>query len=170
MYKKKNVKNNRKTIIIPIVILLLLILTCLVIFSFNNGKYYDENHVPDPDDSEHPLVETPFNKSDVLTLIYQLKEINDDKSNWNVNDTSLIAHNADNSKYLIRYKKEFIDGSLEEFESIVTINGEEKKLDLPGWPVDSKDLTEFNFIYYSPDSAGYDPENQKYSSDLIILD
>ena len=168
---KKVINNKKKSVnkAIPIILItfgVVLLISVLIIFFGGKKSNNDENHIPDPNDPSYGAVELPFDKKDVMTLIYQAKEIENDKDKWSVSYDALIAHTDDNDMYLIRYKKMYNDGMIEEYESIVTVNGEEKHVDLPGWPVDSKNLNEYSFIYYDENSVGYDPENQKYSTDL----
>ena len=159
--KKKEKKKNNLLPVMAIGIFILLI--SFLFMSFGGKKSLDEeNKMPNPDDPNFGSIKLPFNKNDVLKLIYQTKELQNDVENWTVKDTALIAHTENNSMYLVRYKKITSDGVEEELESIVTIKNEEKVMDLPGWPVGTKTIEDYNFLYYTEDSEGYDPENQQY--------
>lgn len=88
----------------------------------------------------------PFAAIDARGILYE-KIFASNSGVWNIADTKLIAHTKDNSKYLIQYERLLEDGTKEVYESIITI-GEKKDMDFPGWDIGSKDLSEYNFIYY----------------------
>lgn len=129
---------NKKGIII-IFLSIILIAAGLVIYFTSSGEEKKErkNTASPP---------RPFAAIDARGLLYE-KIFSSNSGIWNIGDTKLIAHTEDNSKYLVRYERILENGTKEEYESIVTI-GDTKDMDFPGWAIDSKDLSEYNFIYY----------------------
>ena len=81
---KKVINNKKKSVnkAIPIILItfgVVLLISVLIIFFGGKKSNNDENHIPDPNDPSYGAVELPFDKKDVMTLIYQAKEIENDK-------------------------------------------------------------------------------------------
>lgn len=164
---------GKKSIIIICVSLLLIIVGVVLILTGNNFSFikhtpegYENSDNNKPDDTK-PVIKV-YTKSDVMSLLYQYKAVNNIQENWYVGDTALLAHNEDNTKYLVRYKLVLENGSTVEYESVVSNEEGEYKIDYPGWTVDSKDLTEYSFIYYVEGAEGYDPVNQQYNQEIEV--
>lgn len=157
-------KMNKKSMIFLVVALILIVTGIVLVLTGNNKSLSNKNEEGSEnyDDPTKPM-EKVFNKADVMSLIYQFKSIEESSGDWYVGDTALLAHNADNTKYLARYKRVLNNGSTEEYETIVTYDENGYSIDLPGWEVDSKNLDEFSFIYYKEGEEGYDPVNQQYN-------
>lgn len=162
---------SKKSLIIVGVSLLLIIAGAVLILTGNNKSFIqkpkpgEENPDNNKPDDTKPIVKV-FTKADVMSLVYQFKALNNIQENWYVGDSAVLAHNADNSKYLVRYKAVLEDGSTKEYESIVENVEGELKMDVPGWDVDSKPLDEFQFIYYQEGAEDYDPMNQQYNPEV----
>lgn len=160
---------ERKSLIIIGISLILIIIGVILLFTGNTSssktKPGEENSDNNKPDDTKPIVKV-FTKADVMSLIYQLKAVNNVQENWYVGDSAVLAHNADNSKYLVRYKMVLENGSVKEYESIVENIDGEFKMDFPGWDVDSKALDEYELTYYQEGSEDYDPMNQQYNPEV----
>ena len=167
---------NKKVIIIFSILILLILVGVVLILTGNNKSFMEEekgkpgyeNEDNNVVDDTKPVVRV-FTKNDVMSIIYEQKAISNDEEDWYVGDTALLAHNSDNTSYLVRYKKVLGTGSTVEYESIVSIDENGKRsIDIPGWTVDSKNINIYQFIYYTEGSEDYDPINQQYNPELNL--
>ena len=160
----KILKEKKGLIIIIFSVILILIGITLIITNNNSNKEDNQNSdETNTNDSDIINKTNVITKSDVMSLIYAEKTNDNSDSDWYVGDTAVLAHNSDDTAFLVRYKQVNNDGKTKEYESVVTITKEKKKIELPGWEIGSKNLDEYNFIYYTPESVGFDPDNQQYS-------
>jgi len=129
---------NKKGIILIILSFILITIALIMIFTSSEEKTNDKKKNVSPP--------RPFLEIDARGLIYE-KIFSNKITGWSIGNTKLIAHNKDNTKYLIRYEIVLVDGAKEEYESVAII-GEKKDMEFPGWRSGEKNLDEYNFIYY----------------------
>ena len=169
----KDLKNKKSVLIIAVAVVLILV-GVVLLFTVNNnvfGNKNEENTAVDdgPIDPDDDIViddnKLPFSKADAISLIYQDKTVNNDNESWYVGDAAVIAHNADNTIFLVHYKKVLSDGKVEELETVVTLSETEKKIENPAWPVGSKSLNDYYFINYEG-TEDFDPANHQYQANV----
>ena len=166
----KKIMNNKKLMIIFVAGILFVAAGLVLIATGNNSSFLkNDNEEVDPtnpgnNQGDPNGKKEEISKSLVMNAIYEEKSLHYSNETWFVGDVAVIAHNDDDSKFLVHFRK--VDGdSTDEMETILTIEDNDRYVDLPGWAVGSKDLSSYSFINYETDDLGYNPDNQQYSSD-----
>ena len=126
---------NKKGLFVIILSMTIIIIGAVLLF-INNKE----------DEKEDSVISRPFTAVDVRGIIYESMIANKGEM-WNIGDTQIVAHNINNSKYLVHYIRVLENGLQEEYESIVTID-KKKSIEFPGWRTGEKNLDEYGFIYY----------------------
>ena len=138
---------NKRNGIIIILLSIVFILFGAVLLFINKSEDTKEKTV-----NEDKILS--FTKMDVRSCLYE-KVVSSGSEIINVVDTSIVAHNSNNSKYLVRYLILMDDGSTKEYESIANAVNK-REIEYPGWEVGSKKIEEYNFIYYNNNENGSD--------------
>lgn len=173
MEEEKKPKNKKSSLYIIVLAVLLIGAGAALILTGNNKSFLGNNGnepnesnntnantdngnqevTPPDDDPNKGLVPSTLQEWEVLNLLLEKKNLEYPNESWSIGNVSIKAHDKQNEKFLIEYDEVAADGTLTVLQTIVTVLGDKKYVEFPGWVPGTTDLSVYDF-------DGYNNQNQ----------
>lgn len=160
-------KSNKSLLVIVIAILLIGVGVVLILTGNNKSFLVDDksnsntnenkenqdgqNNQEPIDESQRNIIPQSISQEEIVSIILQKKNEDFSEETWYIGAVYTVAHDENNEKYLVKYEEVEEDGTIRNLLTIVTVLGNEKYVEMPGWEEGERDLTVYNFIYENYD-------------------
>ena len=141
-------KNNTPLIIMAIAVLLILAGVVLIVTGNNNsliGKKEKAEKQEEP--AKRNVVPVDLTDEEAIEVVIKAKAEKYAEEAWTLGEVHVIAR-GENGTFLILFDKVY-ETNTETLQTVITYGTEKWDVDLTGWPEGSKDLSEYNFKYYT---------------------
>ena len=146
-------KNNTPLIIMAIAVLLILAGVVLIVTGNNNSligkKEKAEKQEEEP--AKRNVVPVDLTDEEAIEVVIKAKAEKYAEEAWTLGEVHVIAR-GENGTFLILFDKVY-ETNTETLQTVITYGTEKWDVDLAGWPEGSKDLSEYNFKYYTDEPA-----------------
>lgn len=150
-------KNNTPLIIMAIAVLLILAGVVLIVTGNNNSligkKEKAEKQEEEP--AKRNVVPVDLTDEEAIEVVIKAKAEKYAEEAWTLGEVHVIAR-GENGTFLILFDKVY-ETNTETLQTVITYGTEKWDVDLAGWPEGSKDLSEYNFKYYTDEPVEEPP-------------
>ncbi|MBR3490421.1 MAG: hypothetical protein IKH36_02905 [Bacilli bacterium] len=149
-------KNNTPLIIMAIAVLLILAGVVLIVTGNNNsliGKKEKAEKQEEP--AKRNVVPVDLTDEEAIEVVIKAKAEKYAEEAWTLGEVHVIAR-GENGTFLILFDKVY-ETNTETLQTVITYGTEKWDVDLTGWPEGSKDLSEYNFKYYTDEPVEEPP-------------
>ena len=165
--EQNKTENKNLFPLILIVFSIILIAIGVVLIATGNNKSFAVKKTNEVSNNIPSRLKKPINLSleKVVDILENEISTKHSMENWTLGDVQIVAYNETGS-YLIKFDKIY-ETNTETVESIIQYNNDSWAVEFPGWPAESRDLSQYNFIYQEEE---YDDNTIIRSSEKITIE